>query len=245
MKNISQTKLCLVYNWGLIGYPDSLELQRKLVEARLNDEIPDLLLLVQHPPVITMGKSGGEDNILVPLKVLAKRGISVFYTDRGGNITCHGPGQLVGYPILNLDQKHIDLHWYLHSLEEVIIRTLAHLFIPARRDPCKPGIWVGEEEICAIGIRVTRWATSHGFALNVNNDLSHFSYINPCGVIGKKPTSISKLLGHEVSIDNIVPDLVQHFSQIFDVNCVSNPLTHLVNTYDGEEILSLAYQKSP
>ena len=213
----SKTKLCQAYNLGIVEYNKALQLQGRLVNARLAGDIPDTILFLQHPPVLTVGVFGGEENIIVPRDVLADEGVAIVRTDRGGNITCHEPGQLVGYPIFNLSTKGRDLHQYVRNLEEVIIRTLCDYSIDAQRDAKHPGVWVGERKICALGIRVTRWVTKHGFALNVNNELKHFSHVRPCGIANGEVTSMSRLLGHEVMIEDVMLRIVNHCTQVFNI----------------------------
>jgi len=213
----SKTELCQAYDLGIIEYNKALQLQGRLVSARLANDIPDIILFLQHPPVLTIGVFGGEENIIVPRDVLADEGVAIVRTDRGGNITCHEPGQLVGYPIFNLNTKGRDLHQYVRNLEEVIIRTLCDYSIGAQRDSKHPGVWVGEEKICALGIRVTRWVTKHGFALNVNNELKHFSHVHPCGIANGGVTSMSRLLGHEVMIKDVMLCIVNHCTQVFNI----------------------------
>jgi lipoate-protein ligase B len=173
---------CCAFNLGKVDFAEAARLQTELVEQRVAGKNPDVILFLQHPPVITIGAFGGEQNITVPRHVLEKKGISVTHTDRGGDVTYHSPGQLVVYCILDLKTRVGDLHQYVHNLEEVVIRTLDDYSIEAHRDPDYPGVWVGQEKICALGIRVVHWVTKHGFALNISNDLTPFSYINPCGI---------------------------------------------------------------
>ena len=209
---------CSVFNLGMVDFAEASQLQSELIEQRRAGKIPDVILFLQHRPVITIGAFGGEQNIMVPRDVLEKEGISVTHTDRGGDITYHGPGQLVGYPILDLKIRGRDVHQYVHDLEEVVIRTLGDYSINAHRDPDYPGIWVGQEKICALGIRVVHWVTKHGFALNVNNDLKPFSYINPCGIVDRGVTSMRQLLGQELEIRDVINSMIRHFSVVFDTN---------------------------
>ena len=209
---------CRVFNLGIIDFAEASQLQSELIEQRLAGKIPDVILLLQHPPVITIGAFGGEQNIIVPRDVLEKEGISVTHTDRGGDVTYHGPGQLVGYLILDLKARGRDVHQYVHDLEEVVISTLGDYSISAHRDPDYPGVWVGQEKICALGIRVVHWVTKHGFALNVNNDLKPFSYINPCGITDRGTTSMQKVLGQEPKIGGVTNSIMRHFSVVFDTN---------------------------
>ena len=209
------TKVCLVYALGLVDYHKGLLLQEKLLNSRKSGAISDVLLLLQHPSVFTIGHSGVDKNITVPRETLVKEGISVFYTNRGGDVTYHGPGQLVGYPILNLREGGLTAHQYVWNLEEVVIRTLADFGIDGQRVSGQRGVWVREEKICALGVRVSGQVSMHGFALNVNTNLKYFTYIIPCGITGVSFTSVSKLLGHEVKIEEIQENLLWHFSQVF------------------------------
>ena len=209
------TKVCLVCDLGLIDYREGLLLQEKLLNSRKSGAIADVLLLLQHHSVFTIGRSGIVENIVVPKETLVKEGISVFHTNRGGDVTYHGPGQLVSYPILNLKEDGLTAHQYVWKLEEVVIRTLADFGIGGQRVPGQRGVWVGEEKVCALGLRVRGEVSMHGFALNVNTNLKYFTYIIPCGITGVSITSVSKLLGHEVEIDEIQKSLLRHFSQVF------------------------------
>jgi lipoate-protein ligase B len=213
-----KSKACCASHLGLVGFAAASELQNNLVQQRLAGEIPDTVLFLQHQPVITIGAFGGEQNIVVPHSVLKTKRIPVIKTDRGGDVTYHCPGQLVCYPILDLKDRGHDVHQYVHDLEEVVLRTLDDYSIKAHRDPDYPGIWVGQEKICAMGIRVVHWITKHGFALNINNDLTPFSYINPCGITGKGVTSMRQILGRELGINDVIDCTIRHFSAILGVN---------------------------
>ena len=208
-------KVCLVYDLGLVDYREGLLLQEKLLNSRKSGAIADVLLLLQHPSVFTIGRSGIVENIVVPRETLVKEDISVFHTNRGGDVTYHGPGQLVGYPILSLREEGLTAHQYVWNLEEVVIRTLADFGIDGQRVSGRRGVWVGEEKVCALGLRVSGGISMHGFALNVSTNLKYFTYIIPCGITGVSVTSVSKLLGREVEIGEIQVNLLQHFSQVF------------------------------
>ena len=209
---------CVVYQLGLIDYGDAYHLQRKLLGERLDGQIVDTLLLLEHPPTITVGKSGKLENVLVPQAQLAREGVSLVFIDRGGDVTYHGPGQIVGYPIFDLRERGRDAHQYLHSLEEALIRTLNDFSIKSGRDKNHAGVWVRDEEIAAIGLSIRKWITMHGFALNVNTDLARFSLINPCGFTNRKATSMAQLLGHEVPMEIVTERLLAHFAKVFDVH---------------------------
>ena len=208
-------KICLVYDLGLVDYHKGLLLQERLLNSRKCGAISDVLLLLQHPSVFTMGRSGIVENIIVPEETLVREGIPVFHTNRGGDITYHGPGQLVGYPILNLGEDGLTVHQYVWDLEEIVIRTLADFGIGGQRISGRRGVWVRRQKICALGLRISREVSMHGFALNVNTNLKYFTYIIPCGITGVSITSVSKLLGHEVEIGGIQENLLRHFSQVF------------------------------
>ena len=209
---------CRVFNLDTVGFAEASHLQSELIELRLAGRIPDVILFLQHPPVLTIGAFGGEQNVIISQDALKREGISIAHTDRGGDITYHGPGQLVGYPILDLKIRGRDVHQYVHDLEEVVIRTLDDYSIEAQRDPDYPGVWVGQEKICALGIRVVHWVTKHGFALNISNDLIPFSYINPCGITDRGTTSMQKVLGQKPKIGEVTNSIMRHFSAVFGIN---------------------------
>jgi lipoate-protein ligase B len=173
---------------------------------------------MEHPPTLTMAKGDDHKNIRVEQRVLKKKNISVFNTDRGGSITFHGPGQLVGYLIMNLTDKGKDIHQYIRKLEEILIETLGRYDIESGRDPDHVGVWVEDKKIAAIGVRVRKWVTKHGFALNVNNDLSYFDLINPCGITDKGVTSLKRLVGHKVDLKAVSSALIESFSSVFNVS---------------------------
>jgi lipoic acid synthetase len=206
----------VVLELGLIEYQEAHHLQRILHQQRVEGKIPDVLLLLEHPPTVTIGKSGALDNVLVSRERLTQEGMSLFFTDRGGDVTYHGPGQLVGYPIVDLRQRGKDLHSYVKKLEEVILRTLRDFSIDGDRDERHPGVWVKEEEIAAIGLSLRRWVSMHGFALNINIDLEHFSFINPCGFSDRRATSMSEILGSLVPMRDAANSLISHFREVFD-----------------------------
>ena len=211
---MSNARLCLSYDLGTIGYQYALQIQRRLVEI-VSQGLFDVLLLLQHPSCLTIGRFKGSEDIIAPQEILATEGISILHTDRGGGVTYHGPGQLIGYPILNLKENKLGIRQYIWKLEEAILKTLLDLGIYGRRMPKYPGVWVGEEKVCSIGLRVIQGVTMHGFALNVNPNLYHYEFIHPCGIVGRKMTSISKLLGYEVKDEDIKESLLQALCQVF------------------------------
>jgi lipoyl(octanoyl) transferase len=206
---------------GQTPYADALALQRALVEDRRAGRIGDVLLLVEHPPVLTVGVrgDGGRSHILASPGLLAARGIEVHETGRGGDVTYHGPGQIVGYPIVDLKPDRCDVHKYVRDLEEVLIRTSADYGIDAGRVEGLRGVWVGREKLAAIGVRIARWVTSHGFALNVTTDLDYFDLIVPCGIADRGVTSLARLLGRTVDRTDVEGRLVGHFCRVFGRVC--------------------------
>lgn len=202
---------------GVVAYADALTLQRALVEERRAGRVGDLLLLVEHPPVLTLGVrgDGGRSHILVTPEALAARGIDVYETGRGGDITYHGPGQIVGYPILDLKPDRCDVHRYVRDLEEVLIRVALGYGIEARRVAGQTGVWVGREKLAAIGVRISRWITSHGFALNVRTDLGPFELIVPCGIPDKGVTSLARL-GCPATGAEVETAIISEFEHVFD-----------------------------
>lgn len=203
---------------GIVPYGEALDLQRALVEERRAGRVPDLLLLLQHPPVVTLGvrRDGGRSNILVSDERLAELGIEISETGRGGDVTYHGPGQVVGYPILDLRPDRCDVHRYVRDLEEVMIRTCADYDGQAARMSGLTGVWVGNAKIGAIGVRVSRWITSHGFAFNVDPDLDHFNLIVPCGIADKAVTSLRRVLGRNVALGDVEEAMARNFGDVFD-----------------------------
>jgi len=209
---------CVLHRLELIDYREAYDIQKKFWAQKLEGQAADVLLLLEHPPTFTIGKSGKLENLLLAKEELAKEGVSLFFTNRGGDITYHGPGQLVAYPIIDLRRRGKDIHRYIHDLQEVVIQTLADLSIRAKRDKKHVGVWVGNDKIAAIGVGVRRWIAMHGLALNVNPNLAHFSLINPCGILDREVTSIAKVLSREVPMEVVVKGLVKHFSEVFDAD---------------------------
>jgi lipoyl(octanoyl) transferase len=206
---------CCLRQLGRIDYASALELQRQLAAGRKQGIAIDHLLLLEHPHVITLGRNGHMENLLAGDEILERAGIGFFPTDRGGDVTYHGPGQLVGYPILDLREWKRDVGAYVRALEQSLIDTLADFGIEAGRIPKLTGVWVGERKIAAIGVHLSRWVTSHGFALNVSTDLSYFQYIVPCGLT--KPVTSMAALGVRAKLDEVGECFVRHFGKIFDL----------------------------
>jgi lipoyl(octanoyl) transferase len=217
--HVSLGRECLAGYLGVIPYDLALRLQQALLVARAEGLISDVLLLLQHPPAFTVGRFRGEEDIIVPRETLTREGIDVFYTNRGGSVTYHGPGQLIGYPVLNLKEKDLGVRQYIWSLEEVVIRLLHNIGIQGHRVADHRGVWVGNKKICSVGVNVSRGISTHGFALNVRNDLHYFHYIRPCGLISEVMTSVSELSGSSVEVEAIVGDAIQCFSEVFGLGC--------------------------
>ncbi len=194
---------------GRMPYEEAWELQRQLHGKRLVGEIPDSLILLEHPPVYTFGKNADQANLL------DSRDAEVIQSDRGGDITWHGPGQLVGYPILNLEDHRKSVSWYMRSLEEVIVQALTVYGIRGERIAGMTGVWIGNEKICAMGVRLSRWVTMHGFALNVDPDMTYFQGMIPCGIREKGVTSLSRLLNRKLALDEVIPGILDAFQAVF------------------------------
>jgi len=219
---------CHLIELGLTPYGEALELQRRLAALRVEGRVGDLLLLLEHPPVITLGRAGKRAHLLVPESSLSARGIEFFNVERGGDITYHGPGQLVGYPILNLAEHGGDVHFYLRRLEGVLIETLTRIGLGASRWIGRTGVWVRGRKIASIGIHVSRWVTRHGFALNVDMNLAPFDLIVPCGINSASATSIAKELTCPVPVEDVIPVLVQRFEASFGVDLLPTSLDVIV-----------------
>jgi lipoyl(octanoyl) transferase len=213
---------CCLRELGRTDYGQALELQRQLIARRQQGLISDQLLLLEHPHVITLGRNGKPANLLASAEVLSRAGIAFYPTDRGGDVTYHGPGQLVGYPIVDLREWQRDVGAYVRAVEQTIIDTLADYGISAGRIPKLTGVWVDDRKIAAIGVHISRWVTSHGFALNVSTDLSYFQYIVPCGLT--KPVTSMAALGVVASLHEVGQTLAAHFGRVFD--CEMGELIH-------------------
>jgi len=242
-----------------MGYAEAYALQKRIVAARKADAIGDVLLLCEHTPVITQGRNGKREHLLVSESVLRQRNVEFYESSRGGDVTYHGPGQLVGYPILQLGAIRKDVVWYVRMLEEVMIRTSAEFGVTAHREEGKTGIWVGDEgktftqrtesaqssqsgetaaeKLGAIGVHISRWVTSHGFAYNVATDLRNFDLIVPCGIVGRKATSLEKLLGRAVRLEDVAPKLARHFGEVFGLEMRAASREELLATLEVAEQL--------
>jgi len=218
-------------NAGLLPYAPACALQRRLVEARKAGAIPDVLLFCEHPHLITLGRNGNRKNLRASDHLLSQMNVTFHESDRGGDITYHGPGQIVGYPILDLTEHRRDVRWYVQQLEETMIRASADFSVTTARVADHHGIWVGqsptEEKLAALGVHLSRWVTSHGFAYNVATDLRYFDLIVPCGIAGKSATSLERVLDRAVRSEEVRPRLAAHFGELFERNMISVSLVQL------------------
>ncbi len=212
---------CWNVDLGCRDFVDIWELQKRLVASRQKGAIPDVLLFVEHPPTYTIGRGGNIEHLLVSKLELEKIGVTLVETDRGGDITFHGPGQIVGYPILDLNSIEPDVHHYLRRLEDVLVRALARFDIKGRPVDGLTGVWHSQGKVAAIGVRVSRWVTSHGFALNVSTDLSYFNRIVPCGIFGKAVTSMESILGDTIPLVSVRGAVSAEFGKVFDRRVMS------------------------
>ncbi len=236
--NKNLNKNIIVRDLGIIDYEEALNFQEKKLEEIIDIKrtnrntgssikTPNYFLFVEHPPVITLGKSGQEKNLLLSKEELERKKINFYNTNRGGDITFHGYGQIVGYPVFDLENFYTDINMYLRALEQIVISTLKFFKISSKRSPGETGVWLQPDDsssrkICAIGVKTSRWVTMHGFALNVNTDLRYYDYIIPCGIKGKGITSINKEIKKEVSINEVKKKLLENIKKIFDANLIFN-----------------------
>jgi len=232
-------KICQIIDLGLIGYAEAWTLQKRAVAARKAGVIDDVLLLCEHPHVITQGRNGKRENLLASEHVLRQKGVEFHTTDRGGDITYHGPGQIVGYPILNLGAIRRDVVWYVRMLEEAMIQATAEFGVAAERVAGKTGIWVkngnAEEKLAAIGVHISRWVTSHGFAYNVSTDLRNFDLIVPCGIADRKATSLEKLLGRNVEEKEVAPRIAKHLGELLGLEMKETSRRELLEKLERAE----------
>ena len=230
---------CLITDLGLVSYADASSLQQRLAAARKSGLIDDVFLLCEHPHVITLGRNANRQNLLASEQVLRQKAVELHATNRGGDVTYHGPGQIVGYPILNLAGIKRDVGWYVRTLEEAMIRASADFGATAYRVPGKTGVWVqagaSEEKLAAIGVHISRWVTSHGFAYNVSTDLRYFDLIVPCGIADRKATSLEKLLRRSVPLEEVKPRLTRHLTDLFSLTPSPTSTRQLLATLDRSE----------
>ncbi len=229
-----------IVDLGLISYTDAFALQQRIVLARKARAIADVLLFCQHSHVLTLGRNGKRENLLASEAVLRQKGVEFHSSNRGGDITYHGPGQVVGYPILDLSSIKQDVHWYVRTLEEALIRATADFGIEAYRISGKTGIWVAakphEEKLAAIGVHLSRWVSSHGFAYNVSTDLRYFDLIVPCGIAERKATSLEKLLDRRVSQEEMKPPLIEHLARLFGLEAITISLDKLLSQLESSPL---------
>jgi lipoate-protein ligase B len=221
-----------IINLGLMDYQKAWDLQRQLWSKRVDESLPDLLLLLEHPHVITLGRRGNQSHLHVSPEELKRMGVSVFHVERGGDITYHGPGQIVAYPILSLKDYGYRVIEFVDQLEEVIIRLLRDFGIEGRRDSLNRGVWVDGEKIASIGVAIKRWVSFHGLALNYATDLKYFDLMNPCGLEGKKMTSMAKILGADIPRERLVEKIVFRFTEIFQRDWQERQLKDLFEIAD-------------
>jgi lipoyl(octanoyl) transferase len=222
-------KILTYCDLGLIDYKEAWELQREIHSKRVSGEVEDFLFLLEHPNTYTLGKTAHKENLIGSDEYLKKNRITVFDIDRGGDITYHGPGQIVGYPIINLNNWYKDTHKYLRAIEEVIIKTCREYGLDCVRNEKHTGVWIDDRKIAAIGIKVSRWVTMHGFAFNINTDLNLFDGIVPCGIQDKSVTSLKQELGNEIDVQEIKEKLVNNFLKVFSYDTI--------NTMKSDEII--------
>jgi len=213
---------------GLIDYQKAWELQRQLWSRRVEEELPDLLLILEHPHVITLGRRGNRSHLIASSEVLEAMKIPIFHVERGGDVTYHGPGQMVVYPILDLKEYGYRLIRYIGQLEEVILRVLIDFRIQGKRDPLNRGVWVDGEKIASVGVAIKRWVSFHGFSLNYETNLKYFELINPCGLEGKKMTSMAKILGKEISRERLWERISFHSKEVFQKDWEKKELKELI-----------------
>jgi lipoyl(octanoyl) transferase len=230
-------KIVRYLNLGRMDYHLSFDMQTRVNYYLQNhQEIAGFLMMVEHQQVFTLGRNSNLDNFLLPLDYIKRQGFDVIKSNRGGDVTYHGPGQIVGYPLLNLEHFQKNVNWYIWALEEWIIRTLAHYGLPAARKPAYRGVWVNNEKICALGITIKHWGTMHGIALNHTTNLDHFKFINPCGISEFGVTSLEKL-GCCITVEHIINTLILEFEEVFQCSLVSIPLLEvnkIVNNPNNE-----------
>jgi len=217
-----------LFDLGLIDYEKAWDLQHQLWSKRVNDELPDMLLILEHPHVITLGRRGNRSHLIASPEVLEAMKIPIFHVERGGDVTYHGPGQMVVYPILDLKEYGYRLVRYIGQLEEVILRVLKDFGIEGKRDPLNRGVWVNGEKIASVGVAIKRWISFHGFSLNYETDLKYFELINPCGLEGKKMTTMAKILGTEISRERLWERISFHSKEVFQKDWEKKELKELL-----------------
>jgi lipoate-protein ligase B len=218
-----------IIDLGLMDYKKAWDLQRDLWSRRVKEELPDLLIFLEHPHVITLGRRGNRSYLIASQEVLEAMGIRIYHVERGGDVTYHGPGQLVVYPILDLKGYGYRLIGYVDQLEEVILRTLKDFGMEGKKDSLNRGVWVDGEKVASIGVTIKRWVSFHGLALNYETDLSYFDLIHPCGLVGKKMTSMEKILGEKIPRASLIERILFHFREVFQRDWEEKKLEDLVS----------------
>ncbi len=243
---------CSVVNLSLISWAEANTLQERVVSARKTGALGDTLLVCEHPHTITQGRNGKPQHLLASEAVLKQKGVAFHHTNRGGDITYHGPGQLVGYPILNLAAIRRDIGWYMRMLEEAMIRVSAEFGVAATREPGKTGIWVPDatgaapEKLAALGVHLSRWVSSHGLAYNVSTDLRYFGLIVPCGISERKATSLEKLLGRTIAVSDVADLLVKHLGAVLNLEMQAVPRVQFLETlWQAERCAQIAPPGQP
>ena len=217
-----------IVDLGVIDYKKAWDLQHDLWSRRVRGELPDLLLFLEHPHVITLGRRGNRSYLIASQEILDAMAISIYHVERGGDITYHGPGQMVVYPILNLKEYGYRVIRYIDQLEEVILRTLKDFGMEGKRDSLNRGVWVNDEKIASLGVTIKRWVSFHGLAINYETDLSYFDLIHPCGLVGKKMISMGKILGEKIPRERLIERIRLHFKEIFLRDWVTKDLDDLI-----------------
>jgi lipoate-protein ligase B len=225
-----------ILNLGLIDYGKAWDLQHQLWSRRVKGELPDLLLILEHPHVMTLGRRGGRSHLKVSPEALEEMKIPTFHVERGGEITYHGPGQIVAYPILSLKEYGYRVVQYVDQLEEIIIRVLRDFDIRGERDSSNRGVWVSGDKIASLGVTIKRWVSFHGFALNYDTDLEYFDLIHPCGLVGKKMTTMTKILGRKISRDSLIERICFHFMQVFEGEWAVKELEEIIRVVDAGQL---------
>ncbi|NIO05418.1 MAG: lipoyl(octanoyl) transferase LipB [Proteobacteria bacterium] len=218
-----------------LHYQEALNLQRRILSAKMEGDFPDTLLLLEHPPVITLGRRGKEENILVPKEILQREMIDIVHVERGGDVTYHGPGQIVGYPVFTLANYGKDISRFIFSIEEVLIRVCRDVGIKARREAINRGVWVRDQKIASIGLAIRRWISFHGFALNWTPNMDHFRFITPCGLPGVEMTSIEEILGKDIDGDTLRRLICRHFEKVFHIQFREVSLAQKLNEGGAHE----------
>jgi len=241
--NSDAVNFCAVVDLGLIGWTEAFALQQRLVAARKARTIGDTLLVCQHPHTITLGRNAKLQHLLASESVLRQKNVELHHTNRGGDITYHGPGQLVGYPILHLSAIRRDIGWYMRMLEEAMIRASAEFGVTAVREAGKTGIWVASsggapEKLAALGVHLSRWVTSHGFAYNVSTDLRYFGLIVPCGIAERSATSLEKLLGRSVAVAEVAASVSRHLGAVLNLEMRAVPRVQFMSELERAELIS-------